>query len=200
MGGWLHSSRAYDLVVGTLCAAFLLALLWISVPENDLLRALWSQTAAAWVQAIGSIGALLGIFALQRKDHRHAEALRRQFRREADADAVRGLSLMVLTARNTLIDLQRAAESSVWTSEYGKFALAAVTGDEKLFGDGTLSRLPSGTPAAAFIIVRSQMAGVRVRLIQLDGHAPQAHEFSAALAKVDEHYHNVMAMVPSEHW
>lgn len=42
-----------------LCAAWLLALIWIAVPESDLLGTPWSQTVAAWVQALGSIAAIV---------------------------------------------------------------------------------------------------------------------------------------------
>lgn len=192
--------KAVDLITAALCAAWLLALLWISVPDHDLLRAFWSQTMAAWVQALGSVGALVGIFAAQRRDHKHREELRIRERRDADADAVRGLYLVLLTARNTLTDLQSAAGTEDWTSAYGKLALAAVSGDEELFNEAMLLRLPSGVPAAAFIIARSQMAGVRVTLIQLDGFQAQANEFSTALAKVDEQYQSVLALVPPEHW
>lgn len=51
------SSRA-NTFIGALSGAWVLAVLWIALPDHDLLKALWSQTMAAWVQAIGSIGAI----------------------------------------------------------------------------------------------------------------------------------------------
>ncbi len=58
-----------------MCAAWLLCLVWIGHPENDLLKALWSQTMAAWVQAIGSIGAIVGAVWLAAHDRREQARL-----------------------------------------------------------------------------------------------------------------------------
>ncbi|GLK49514.1 hypothetical protein GCM10017620_24870 [Brevundimonas intermedia] len=50
--------KTWDWVLAGCCVAWLLGLIWIGHPENDLLKALWSQNMAAWVQALGSIGAI----------------------------------------------------------------------------------------------------------------------------------------------
>lgn len=65
MGRW-------DWLISGMCGAWLLALLWISVPEHHLFRMLWTETAAAWVQVVGSVGAVCVAIWIAHSDARRA--------------------------------------------------------------------------------------------------------------------------------
>lgn len=97
--------KAADLISASLCAAWLLALLWISVPEHDLLAALWSQTMAAWVQAIGSIAAVGAAVLIALTEVRRAARANHELRR----DLFQTLREMVEIAREDALRLRSAA-------------------------------------------------------------------------------------------
>lgn len=84
-----------DWLLLAMCGAWLLTLVWIGHPENDLLKALWSQTMAAWVQAVGSAAAIA--FAIWLSDRDRAEA------RRLDAlDRVSALASILSKAEQTM--------------------------------------------------------------------------------------------------
>lgn len=65
--------KIWDWVCGALCVSWLLVLVKVGHPTNDLLDALWSTEMAAWVQAIGSIGAVVAVGLIAKHEHERTQ-------------------------------------------------------------------------------------------------------------------------------
>jgi hypothetical protein len=88
-------------VLGTvvLCVAILLVVL-VAVLIISWSPTLWSEKAAAWVQAIGSISAIIGAVLLANWQHRSAEIAKLEQLRDERVEALQALHEIIVHARH----------------------------------------------------------------------------------------------------
>jgi hypothetical protein len=112
--------KVWDWVLVALCGLWVLALLWVAVPDNDIVRALVSGTMASWLQAIGAIASVFAVLGLARWELARAE-------RRADATKREVLYAVKLMAKRAELAVLRLSQDVAVRAGFGQSIDAALT-------------------------------------------------------------------------
>lgn len=170
-----------------MCALWVLALLWISAPGHDLASALISERMASWVQAIGSILAIVAVVGLaqwevdrtRREAVRHNDDLLNTLIQIADAMAeecrafkstVQMRSAMGLSIASVTADLR---EKFTQLSNSLNRAFSVKPGDlgTTLLAESLISLLGRGLPVGSADFVRITIEDVESQIRNIAGRA-----------------------------
>jgi hypothetical protein len=180
--------KVWDWVLVALCGLWVLALLWVAAPDNDIVRALVSGTMASWLQAIGAIASVFAVLGLARwelaRAERRAVATKREVLYAVKLMAKRGELAVLLLSQEVAVRASSGQSIDAALARYGDEAdrLAASTHrltlgrglgvEETLLIDDYLIAIGRRfAPIANAFVVELDASGVRDRLRDIERRA-----------------------------
>lgn len=137
-----------------LVAAGIIAISGLSVPA--------SEDMPAWVQAGGSIAAILAVLWVQRRDHERSDRLRLADAVDRAALEAEFLNMVIAYSRVTIGRARETSHSQEWSEAVARYALAQMQSHLQSFDAVSVAHLPNREVAGIYFRGRQAIiAGLR---------------------------------------
>lgn len=142
----------WDWIIAGLCAVWCAALATVIGPPWPIPRDL-----PAWVQAVGSIAAILAVFVIQRRDHAFDGKQHAQDAADRSAAEAEGVNLLIAEGMVVVDACVKRCRSQRWSEATAAYALAQVEANIRMFDTIDFKILPGRLSVAAFFRARQAL-------------------------------------------
>lgn len=157
----------WDWVFAGLCVAWLAALAKVGGAPWPVPRDL-----PAWVQAVGSIAAILAVFVIQRRDHAFNAKQNAQDAADRSTAEAEGVNLLIAEANVVVEGCVSRSQNRAWTGATAAYALAQLEANIRMFETIDFKILPGRLSVAAFFRSRQALIASRRQVEMIIGGLP----------------------------